>query len=706
MDLLKSGHKKVILTFLFAIFIPSIVIGYLSFNVFYKHRQSVERLLNSTLWSTGENALETVENTLVGYEKRMLDSDNFHYLIQDEGGKAINQNWISLSTKYSGKLFILDPDYKIISPLAGNEQVLEYSHLKTTPSNAYQQQLQKAESFEFVEKDYSKAIDHYKNCKSLAVSPEEISKALAGMGRCLFRSRRFEEAQQTYQRLADQYGDVPNPAGHPYEITATLKLYELAQQNQELEKGFKLLLNLYEIIQAGEWSLHPAAYEFFTAEIESLFAAEQNLEAYPDILSSFDSLQKGPAVYKDILNFAAVLEKRIIPRIKEKLVLNPLDDESNTGRVLAQDNKEPYLVSYTLLPNLEDDRTCYGGFYWNLDSIKHAIIPNTLDNLRLESGFHFKTVDGMDPNFSVSKNGIISEGTLAISYRQFPLPWSLLITHPDIQDLKKSALWENFYYGAFLTLLVALMIFGVILIVRDVSRESETTRLKTEFVHNISHELKTPLTLIRLYGETLQRKKNLSEQEIEDSYEIITKESERLSHLINNVLDFSKIEMGEKEFNFTKGNLGEVVKETLESYRYHLEKNGFSVREEITPGLPEISFDQEALASVLVNLLSNAMKFSPGKKEVTVRLFRADETIVLQVADQGIGVSKKEIPKIFQRFYRAGNKLSPESKGSGLGLALVKHITAAHNGKIEVESVLNKGSTFSIYLPLPEPRKD
>ena len=105
---------------------------------------------------------------------------------------------------------------------------------------------------------------------------------------------------------------------------------------------------------------------------------------------------------------------------------------------------------------------------------------------------------------------------------------------------------------------------------RDISRESETTRLKTEFVHNISHELKTPLTLIRLYGETLQTKKNLTHEQKKESYEIITKESERLSHMINNVLDFSRIEMGRKEFDFKKGNLPEVVRNTVESYRYHL----------------------------------------------------------------------------------------------------------------------------------------
>jgi signal transduction histidine kinase len=244
------------------------------------------------------------------------------------------------------------------------------------------------------------------------------------------------------------------------------------------------------------------------------------------------------------------------------------------------------------------------------------------------------------------------------------------------------------------------MFLGAVLIARDISRESETTRLKTEFVHNISHELKTPLTLIRLYGETLQRKENLTNEVKKECYEIITKESERLSHMINNVLDFSRIEMGRKEFDFKKGNLANVIQDTLESYRYHLEKKGFAIHKDITQDLPEMNFDGDAIASVLINLLSNAMKFSPKEKEVTVKLFRDDGNAVLQVADKGIGISPKEVSKIFQRFYQSENKIVSETRGSGLGLTLVKHITEAHSGKIQVESEPGKGSIFSVILPI------
>ena len=357
MDLLKTAHKKIILTFLFAIFIPSIIVGYISFNVFYKYRQSVEKLLNSALWSSGENAIETIENTLIEYEKRVLEEANILDLIQDEKVEASNRNWISLAKKYQGKLFIMDSDYQIISPLSGSKNVFEYSRLRETPANDYQKQIKIAEYLEFVEKDYAQAISQYKKSESVAVSLEQKSRSQEGRGRCLMVSKRFEEAKQIYHQLANQFSYVYNNAGHPYGIVATLQLFELAQQNNELIKGFELLFKLYEKINNGEWLINRAAYNFFTTEIEITFTSKQNLDAVQDILSSFRSLQQKPKVYKNILDFTALLEKRIIPKIKEMLDLFPMNYKTNTGRVLAMNNEEPYLVSYMILPNFKDDRT-------------------------------------------------------------------------------------------------------------------------------------------------------------------------------------------------------------------------------------------------------------------------------------------------------------------------------------------------------------
>ena len=374
--------------------------------------------------------------------------------------------------------------------------------------------------------------------------------------------------------------------------------------------------------------------------------------------------------------------------------------EEQMGRLLATKKDDLCLVSYISLHNFQPEKTFYGGFCWDHSFLKKEIFPKVLEDLKKETGLHLRIIDERGRNILTDKEESTSKDTLSLSYRQFPFPWKLFVSQPVLKDIERTARRENFFFGALLTFIVVVMFLGAFLIARDISRESETTRLKTEFVHNISHELKTPLTLIRLYGETLQHKENLTNEEKKESSEIITKESERLSHLINNVLDFSRVDMGRKEFDFKKGNLAQVVRNTLESYRYHLEKKGFSIQTEIAEDLPEMIFDGEAMASVLINLLSNTMKFSPEKKEVSVKLFKKNGNVVLRVEDKGIGISAKEISRIFKRFYRSKNEIVLDTRGSGLGLTLVKHITEAHGGQIKVDSEPGKGSIFSIILPI------
>jgi signal transduction histidine kinase len=208
------------------------------------------------------------------------------------------------------------------------------------------------------------------------------------------------------------------------------------------------------------------------------------------------------------------------------------------------------------------------------------------------------------------------------------------------------------------------------------------------------------LTLIRLYNETLEHQEGLDPGEKKDAHEIITKEVERLTHQINNVLDFSRIEMGRKEFNFKPGDLAEVIRATLSSYRYHLEKKGFLIHADIAKDLPPMDFDEEAMAGVLINLLGNAMKFSPDRKEVTIRLFSRDGRAVLQVEDRGIGIPAQERERVFEKFYRVRDEAVAEAGGSGLGLSLVKHVVEAHGGTVRIEGEPGEGSLFSVVLPI------
>jgi signal transduction histidine kinase len=254
-----------------------------------------------------------------------------------------------------------------------------------------------------------------------------------------------------------------------------------------------------------------------------------------------------------------------------------------------------------------------------------------------------------------------------------------------------------------LGVLSVLMIGGLVLTYRSVNKQVALARLKSDFVSNVSHELRTPLALIRLYAETLELGRITTDGKKHEYYSIIRKESERLTALINNILDFSRIEAGAKEYDFRETDIAELVRNTLDSYRFQIEQQGFALEEQIDPGIPRVKVDREAIARALVNLVNNALKYSDSEKFLGVRLYRDNAVLKLEISDRGIGIERNEQTRIFEKFYRTCDPLVHNTKGSGLGLSLVRHITHAHGGQVEVESTPGRGSKFTMTLPLAQP---
>lgn len=255
-----------------------------------------------------------------------------------------------------------------------------------------------------------------------------------------------------------------------------------------------------------------------------------------------------------------------------------------------------------------------------------------------------------------------------------------------------------------LGVLSVLMIGGLVLTYRSVNKQVALARLKSDFVSNVSHELRTPLALIRLYAETLELGRINTQEKKLEYYGIIRKESERLSALINNILDFSRIEAGRKEYDFRETDIAELVRNTLDSYRYQIEQQGFALEEQIDSSIPPVRVDREAIARALVNLVNNALKYSDRDKFVGVKLYRSNSMLKLEVVDRGIGIDRNEQARIFEKFYRTCDPLVHNTKGSGLGLSLVQHITEAHGGEVQVESTPGRGSKFTMTLPLAGPQ--
>jgi signal transduction histidine kinase len=353
------------------------------------------------------------------------------------------------------------------------------------------------------------------------------------------------------------------------------------------------------------------------------------------------------------------------------------------------------------------ERPALAGFVYDTDYLKNKFFPAALNEVMPN-----QNQDTSHPRTAIMVRTDKEEDPLAASAawdggkaeveRSFQDVFSGLILGiklrgDTIANVSAQILRTHFLILGALSLLMGA---GMFLTYRSVARELALAKLKSDFVSNVSHELRTPLALIRLYAETLELGRISTPGKQQEYYEIIRKESERLTSLINNILDFSRIESGKKEYIFRETNVAELVRDTLESYRFEIEQNGFKFEQKIANDVPPLLVDREAIARSLLNLVNNALKYSQTEKYLGVNLYRHNGSVNLEVIDHGIGIPEKEQPKIFEKFYRVGDPLVHNTKGSGLGLSLVSHIVQAHGGEVAVQSEPGQGSKFTITLPL------
>jgi signal transduction histidine kinase len=378
------------------------------------------------------------------------------------------------------------------------------------------------------------------------------------------------------------------------------------------------------------------------------------------------------------------------------------------------------------------DKTILGGVSFDPEYLKKTFFPELLDELTSqkfisdpdEQGFHELTSDEVsdhpeqrlammvypadalksEPDRPMVTTAGWGSGKPEVSYK-LDDPFRGLALGIKFQGTTAQAISRRWVLQSFLILgvLSLLMIGGLVLTYRSVNKQVALARLKSDFVSNVSHELRTPLALIRLYAETLELGRITTQDKKNEYYSIIRKESERLTALINNILDFSRIEAGAKEYDFRETDIAELVRNTLDSYRYQIEQQGFALEEQIDSSIPSVKVDREAIARALVNLVNNALKYSANEKFLGVRLYREQSVLKLEVIDRGIGIERHEQSRIFEKFYRTCDPLVHNTKGSGLGLSLVRHITRAHGGDVEVESTPGRGSKFTLSLPLTNP---
>jgi signal transduction histidine kinase len=308
---------------------------------------------------------------------------------------------------------------------------------------------------------------------------------------------------------------------------------------------------------------------------------------------------------------------------------------------------------------------------------------------------------------------------VALSHANFSANWKRPFVATEIGDalphwevaaylvnpaaLTQAARTAELTLGLLVAVLLMAIGVGSWLIVSSLNSELKLARQKTDFVSNVSHELKTPLTSIRMFSELLAEGRVNDAAKQKSYLQIITAEAARLTRLINNVLDFSRMESGEKKYNFQLCDLADVARSTAETFRPHLEADGFKFDCELPATKILVRGDADALSQIIVNLLSNAEKYSNGGKEITLQLAQKQPPLPhaeIKILDRGSGVPRGSEEKVFEKFYRAHDSLNSGIQGSGLGLTIARQIARAHGGDLVCEPRAGGGSCFILRLPI------
>ncbi len=299
----------------------------------------------------------------------------------------------------------------------------------------------------------------------------------------------------------------------------------------------------------------------------------------------------------------------------------------------------------------------------------------------------------------------LSRSTKYFTEKRFPTTlykWLLQIVPRNYNELEQGVKNQRRTNLFFIIMSVSTIFFSLAIIYIAWQRDRQLRQLKENFISNVSHELKTPLSLIRMFSEILVTGRVKGEDKKEEYYRIIYNESDRMSRLINNLLDFANLVRGVEHRHFEKTNIPQIVTKALEAYRYEIHKDGFVLNLETAPGIPDTYADPNAITMAFFNLVENSVKYSGDHRQIDVRIEKSDGFLELSVRDQGIGIPVAEQQKIFDQFYRGSDASVRRIRGSGIGLAITRRVARMHGGEVLVESEPGKGSIFTLRLPIIE----
>jgi two-component system phosphate regulon sensor histidine kinase PhoR len=693
-----SYEQKLFFLLVILVVIPCIVLATFSLQAILGQRELIEQKIKESYTALAYSIHKRVFDRVKAKENQV--SGILHKQVWLGKEPAIPNLSTPLNDPFFKSVYVVDNEYTILYPkerphyavaevtmLAENYNIFENAHL-----------------YEFQKNDFIGAIAEYQKivAEEKGQKLETLGYALFAIARCQTKTGQTDKAMETYQYLATLFRDRSDPQGIHFLANAKAQIAGIYKMQKDVFAYYQTLLELFAFLFYNEYRLPHALYCYHS---QMLTQRLSQMEEDAGLLAEEKGklLEQRRKIWRDRDIMLAVetalntTRKYLLPQLKIALEKR----NANHGYLDYQIGSQHFLAYYQAI-DMGDNNTAY--VVYTLD-LQYAIDDIILPILQSQGG-------GKDVWFTVidrEEKAVISVAPaqffLVVSQSlspAFPF-WQVAVYLKNIRSLDELSRYRSQIYVGGLVVVVVILLIGIYITIATFVHEVKTVRMQSDFLSNISHELKTPLTSIKMFAETLLLERTRNKEEQKECLQIIAAETDRLRRLIDIILEFAKMKQHKKIFQFAPHDLKDLLQETVDYFKTQIPDKDKVVEMTVAceAGLPQVVIDREAMVEAITNLLSNAYKYNdkPHKKiEVSCQKFSANR-VVIAVKDNGIGIPKQEQRRIFQKFYRIQNPQARHIEGTGLGLSLVESIVKAHHGKMKVQSKLGVGSEFSIVLP-------
>jgi len=705
-----TRHIRLIAIFVGAIMLPTIFLGYLAVRTAETEKLVIWEKLKESYTSLANAISYELDDVLASAE---IDFQNSVYALISYDEKDLRRLSYRLEDthKVMGQVFFLNASGVVIFPEDPRKKAQKIAAEPKAPSqqekDVFEYHLAAAERQEFKHNNPQGAIREYQRILNDLKHPVYETTALNSIARCYVKLGLNHEAVGYYKRIVGNYANTTHSWANLPAI-AYLQAASIYETQGDADAAVQTLLEFYGDLAENRWDLDAEEMSYFADRTQKqLLAYKDSGDVKSDIFvngfAAIDTNVVREVKLREFLEDYKHLAAEEMVQIAESATES---SESMKHLIKYRSVAGPYLLSYLI----DISAGIVVGFEVDLNHLASRGFREVLSGFTVEDDIILAILDENDEIIEATHassrqdadwHNTTPPGKPIALVEADSLPfWKVGIYVEDPMSLEQLSKRKAGLRAFLIVGLILAIAFGIYLSLREARREAELARLRSDFVANVSHELRTPLSSIQIFSETLKQNRAVSQDKQDQYLDTISSESDRLARLVDNVLDFSRLERHVKDFNFQPINIGEAIESTVDAACFYAEQRGATVSLKMATDLPEIRADKEAISQMVMNLIDNAVKYSEDEGEITVNVFHRGQNIVIQVVDKGVGIDEEDMKKIFDKFYRGKNVENLGTGGTGLGLTLAKAVAIAHGGDILVKSKKGEGSRFSVLLPV------